>query len=617
MSLPAILTLIVLLFILASLYFEILGPAFTFVIGVVVLTIFGVLTPKEMLAGFANEQVLVIIMLLLVGDVIRKTGVMDPWFDRLFRGTKSRKGFLLKMMLSVAAISAFMNNTPLVAIMMPYVRNWSRRNQINASKFLIPLSYATILGGCATLIGTSTNLVINGMVLDQKIIPDMKPLGMFDFAWVGIPMIILGVMYLYFFSNRLLPDTQASIDKLTGHEREYMVEAVIHPGSALVGCSIPNSGLLNLKGLSLLEIRSGVEKWKSDNVITPEPITLSHFHISTSNIRRIPSTSPEYIIAPGDLLFFTGNTHAVTELLDGYEGISLVEVGMFLNQEQTEVNEVVVSHNSSLISKTVAECTFRRRFDAVVLGIHRNGVKLMEKTADIRLHAGDVVLLLAGNGFQTRAEDTRDFYLLGSVREIQRPGLLKSLIILGGLALVVILSVLGVVKLIMGITVLLMALLVTKIANPKDVAKSIDYDLGLIIVMALALGTAMIKTGLAGSVAWGVINLTRPLGIIGVMTGLYAVTALLAAYITTKAAAALIFPIALSAALNMGLNPLPFVLITAFASAATFITPHGYQTNLMVYGPGGYRFKDFFRIGLPLTVLYMGVAIGILHLVFF
>ena len=591
LSFDSIIVIIVLIFILVSLYDEIIGPAFTFVTAAVVLTLFGVITPKEMIAGFANEQILILIMLLLVGDIIRKTGVIDGLFDWIFRHTKSEKGFLIKMMLPVSAFSAFMNNTPLVAIMMPYVQNWSKRNDISASKFLIPLSYSAILGGCATLIGTSTNLIVNGLLQDQTIAPDLHSIHLFEFAWVGLPMIVIGMAYLYFFSGKILPNRASHETRLSLNQRNYMVEAVVTAKSDLIGKTIPESGLRDLKGLSLAEINRGPA--------------------------RIASTNGWITLAKDDILVFTGNTEAVSELVDTYKGLQLADVGQFLHQKQTEVTEVVVSHNSPLVSKTVKEVMFRRRYDAVVLGIHRNGEKLAVKTADIKLKAGDVILLLVGAGFKTHFEESRDFYPLQTIREISNPKLQTSLLILGGLAAVIILAGLHVVSLFVGLSVYLLILLMTKTANPKEVAKSLDYDLGLIIVMALALGTAMVKTGLADTIAWGIINVTRPFGLIGIMTGVYLVTTVLAAYITTKAAAAIIFPIALTTAVNLGVNPMPFVLITAFASAATFITPHGYQTNLMVYGPGGYSFKDFFRVGLPLNVIYMIVAITILYFVYF
>ena len=587
----AILVILVLIFILISLYDEIIGPSFTFVTAVVFLTLFGVLTPKEMLAGFSNQQVLVIIMLLLAGDVIRKTGVIDGLFDSIFRKTKTQKGFLLKMMLPVAGLSAFLNNTPLVAIMMPYVQNWCKRHNMPTSKFLIPLSFAAILGGTATLIGTSTNLIVNGLLEDQTIVPDLHSIGMFEFSWVGIPMIFIGIIYLYFFSDKLLPNRSSHVDRLATNQREYMVEVVITAKSDLIGKTIPESGLRELRGLSLAEINR--------------------------ESARIASTNTWFTLLKDDILIFTGNTEAVSELVDTYKGLRIPEIGHFIKHDQTEITEVVVSHNSPLVGKTVREVSFRKRYDAVVLGIHRNGEKMMEKTTLIKVKPGDVILLLAGPGLNTLIEDSHDFYPLQTIREITKPKLFTSILILGGLASVIILAALKIITLFIGLSVYMLILLLTKTANPKEVAKSLDFNLGLIIVMALALGTAMIKTGLADYLAMGIIGATKPFGLIGIMIGIYLITNVLAAYITTQAAAAIIFPIALTTAVNLNIDPMPFVLITAFASAATFITPHGYITNLMVYGPGGYRFKDFLRIGLPLNIIYMIVAVGILYLVYF
>ena len=202
LSFDQILVFVVLLFILISLYREILGPAFTFLVGVIILGIFGVLTPSEILRGFGNEQIAVILLLLLLGDVIRRTAVVELIFDRLFKSAKSNRGFLSRMTLLISGFSAFLNNTPLVAVMIPYVHSWCKRNNISPSKFMMPLSYAAILGGCATLIGTSTNLIVNGLVVDQNIIPGLEPLKIFDFVAVGLPMIIIGWLYIIFFGEK-------------------------------------------------------------------------------------------------------------------------------------------------------------------------------------------------------------------------------------------------------------------------------------------------------------------------------------------------------------------------------------------------------------------------------
>ncbi len=598
MTLQQLIVIAVLAFVLISLYFEFIGATFTFVLAVVVLGLTQVLTTKEILEGFSNEPMLLVIMLLLVGEVIRQTGAISGFFENMMNRAKTTRGFIFKVLTPMAGVSAFINNTPLVAIMIPFVQAWTRKMRVPPSKLMIPLSIAIILGGNITLIGTSNNLIISSLIHDQKIIPGFETIGFFTFAWVGLPMLVIGIIYLMLFSYKLLPSREPAIERYATNQREYMVEATIKHASHLIGQTIPESGLLNLNGLSLMEISS----FKLLNSSTPN---------------RISSTDLDYTLKEKDTLIFTGDTAAISELIDHFDGLALLEVGHFDQKEHLEVVEVVVSHNSSLATNTVRDIRFRQRYGAVVLGIHRNGEKLLEKTADIRIRPGDVILLLADPGIRFRMEESGDFYHLQQVRKIQKRGNLKNFAILGGLLLVIGLSVFGLIKLIMGVTVYLMILLLTRIANPKEVFKSLDYNLGLIIVMTLALGTAMYKTGLAEKFAWSMIDLMRPFGLVGILAGLYLTTALIAAYINNKAAITLVFPVALLTAHNLGINPLPFALLTASASMGVYITPHGYQTNLMVYGPGGYKFKDFLPIGLPLSVINMVVTIGVLYFVYF
>jgi di/tricarboxylate transporter len=590
LSFDGILVIAVILFIIVSLYAEIVGPAFTFLIGVIVLGFFGVLTPAEILQGFSNEQILVIIMLLLLGDIIRKTAVIDSLFDRIFQKATTYKGFMARMMLSVALFSAFLNNTPLVAIMMPYVHRWSRNHNVNPSKLLIPLSYAAILGGCATLIGTSTNLIVNGLVQDQNILPGMPSLGLFEFAWVGVPMMVIGFLYLMLFGNRLLPDKKDVVSTFTQNTREYLVEVQVHKGSSLCNKSIEEAQLRNLKGLYLVEIRRPYE--------------------------TVAAVSPSEIIRHNDILVFAGNTETIADMVNSNRGLVPTEVGMFSKKNHTQVREVVISHNATLIGKTVREANFRGKYDAAIIAIHRNGERLSGKLGDVKLKAGDVLLLLTGDDYSQRSSDTRDFYNISKVRDFRKLRFYESFILLGGIATAVILSGLGVTSLFFALSVLLMIILLFKIASPRDLPKSIDYNLALIIAMSLALGTAMTKTGVAEMIAQFIISVFKPFGDIGLLAGIYFITAVLGAYITNKASAALIFPISLTLAVDLGYNPLPFVLVVAFASAANFITPIGYQTNLMVYGPGGYSFKDFARIGTPLTIIYMIVTIFMLWAVY-
>jgi di/tricarboxylate transporter len=591
MNIDLILVFIAIGFILVSLYKNFLGTSFTFIIAVTFLGVFGVLTPEEILNGFANRHIAVIIMLLLYGDVLRKTGVIELIFDRIFESVKSIRGFMARMTFLVGGFSAFLNNTPIVAVMMPYINSWCGRKNLSPSKFLMPLSFAAILGGCITLIGTSTNLVVNGLVEDQNIIPELQPLGIFTWAYVGIPMLIIGCIYLIFFGYKLLPSRRDIFEDFSVQTRKYVVQAQVKNRSHLVGKTIAEAGLRNLKGLYLVEM--------------------------IRKTYKIPAVPPDVVLDKGDILVFAGDTETIAELIKSNSGLAFTEVGMMAKKKRSEILEVVVSPNSTLINKTVKESNFRAKYDAAVISVHRNGERIGGKIGSVELKAGDVLLLFAGQDFYSRATNTQDFYFISKVRGFMKVESYKTFLLLAGLFIAIMLSAFKVIPLFIGLIVLLIASIVLNVADPKEVYKNIDYNLAIIIVLALALGVAMKKSGAAELVANSFINLFKPFGKIGLLVGIYIITSVLAAYITNKAAVAIIFPIALTIAKNMGANPIPFILALNYAAAACFITPIGYQTNLMVYGPGKYNFNDFMKIGLPLTIIYMIVSISILSIVYF
>ncbi len=586
-----IIVFVVIAFILLSLYREWMGAAFTFFVAVMVLGIFKILTPTEILAGFANEQIAVIIMLLLLGDAIRQTSVIEIFFARIFPVSSSYKGFLARMMLWVGGFSAFLNNTPLVAVMMPYVHQWSQRNNISSSKLLIPLSYAAILGGCVTLIGTSTNLIVSGMVVDQDIIPGMAPLEMFDFLWVGLPMLVLGFIYLYFFSYKLLPDRKTAIENYIENDRKFLVEAEVRKGSKLIGQTIAEGDLRNENGLFLVEVN------RDDHI----------FQV----------IADDFVLEEGDLLRFAGDNQNVASLLSETSELTLPSVGMMSKLKRSQVVEIVISHNSTLITKQVKDIYFRGKYDSALLAIHRNGERIVGKMDDLKLKAGDVLLLLAGQNFTSRVQGDIDFYIISRVKELRKPERYKIWILFGGTLLAIFLAAIKLVPLFLGLLIVLAMVNILKVVSAKDLPKNIDYNLGVIIALSLALGTAMMKTGVAEMIANLIISVFLPFGRVSLLFGIFLITSALAAYITNKAAVAIIFPISITAAKNLGIDPMPFVLVVSFAAAANFITPIGYQTNLMVYGPGGYNFKDFFKIGFPLTVLYMVVTIAVLSYIYF
>jgi len=588
----------VIVFIILSLYKDWMGIALTFFVANVVLGATGILTPKEILSGFANENVVVIIMLLLIGDIIRQMGLLDTLFSRIFKYAKNYKMFMIQMMLFVSFFSTFLNNTPLVAIMLPFVLSWSKKHNVKPSLLLMPLSFSAIIGGTTTLIGSSTNLMVNGLVLDQNIIPNLPSLDMFDFTPVGVIMIVVGMAYFYFFGKALLIRTakkkkqkRNKADRL--QQKEYYLEAIVRDISDVAGKPIGETILANKNKVKLVEIIRG------DNVIR--------------------AFTKNFILQAGDVLHLTGDKEYIADFIrNTMDVLNYPLVGMFYHKRKTSVSEIVISHNSTFINKKLGDIRFRSRFDSTPIAIHRNGVSFFgESIKDIELKAGDLILLISGDDFYKLASYSNDFYILSEILKMEKYPLGKSLVVIIGLLVAIFVSTLGLFSLFISLAVLFIVLIALKIVSPKDIDHKIDYNLFAIIALSLSLGTAMTKTGTAEYIAYFIDKLFVPMGPVGIMISVYLLTAILAAYITNKAAVALVFPIVLTLALHHGFNPKPFVLLVSYAAAANFITPIGYQTNLMIYGPGNYTFKDFFRVGLPLTLIYMAVTVFVLKYIYF
>jgi di/tricarboxylate transporter len=561
----------VILFLLVTLYSGKLRAEVSFFLAVTVLTVFGILTPQEVLAGFANEQLAVIMLLLVISDIIRKTDVIDLVFNRVFRGTKTVSGFVMRMVAFVAPTSAFFNNTPLVAMMMPYVYSWSKRHNSSPSKLLIPLSYAAILGGCMTLVGTSTNLVVNGMAVSAG----FESLEIFDFIWVGLPMVLIGGIYLTAFSNKLLPSHKDAMDEFKEDWREYFVETEVEATSPLVGKTVAEAGLRSLAGNYLVEIVRG----KSN--ITP--------------------VSPDNVLRPNDKLIFTGETESIPELSKPELGLSLPKE--CTASELSDVVEVVVSANSWLIGRKVKRTEFRGKYDAAIVAVHRNGERISGKVGDVIIQSGDVLLLFAGKDFGIRATGN-EFYVI-SKKNNAKVDAKKAIMVVGGVLLSVVISSTTSMSLFACLLILLAVSFFTKTLTGSEIKRGINLNMMVIMAFGLALGKAMSNSGAAEFIATNILEVAEPFGPVAILGMIFLVTNLLASYMTNLAAVAIIFPISVGIAQSMNLPLEPFIMIVAFGGAANFITPIGYQTNLMVYGSGGYSFNDFMKIGLPLTILYI------------
>ncbi len=323
--------------------------------------------------------------------------------------------------------------------------------------------------------------------------------------------------------------------------------------------------------------------------------------------KSISPVTPQTVILDSDLLIFAGNIETIADMVENNKTLKPSQLGMFSKRAKTAVVELVVSPNSGLIDKTVKETGFRGKFDAAIIAVHRNGERLRGKIGEIKLIAGDLLLIITGDDFEERV-DNKDFYILNKVRNIDKMPKLQSLLIAGGLITSIVLSTLHIIPLFNSLIVFLVLLFLFKVASPKDVPKTINYNLILIIALSLALGEALTKTGIASITSDIFVDLFKPYGIFSLFIGIFLLTNLLASVITNIGAVAIVFPVAISLASQLGVDPKPFAMLVAFAGAASFITPIGYQTNLMVYGPGGYNFKDFMKIGLHMTLLFMLVT---------
>ena len=577
-----ILLLVTIVFLLSSLYLEWFKPTVSFFIAILVFIFGGILTPAEALHGFANEQLAVIILLLIISDIFKKSSITVVLFNRLFKRTKKLKSFQLVMMSVVATFSSFFNNTPLVAMMMPYVNNWGIKNNIAPSKLLIPLSYAAILGGCVTLVGTSTNLIVNGMAVEAG----FESLSIFDFTTVGLPMLIVGMIYLLVFGDRFLPNTHKNDNNTDGNKREFFVEAQIKSDSKLIGQTVDSSGFRALEGLYLVEVIR--------NEVSFSPI------------------APNFVLNENDTLLFAGETAALSQFKDGNLGLTLPKIVNRILGQESSTNEIIVSFNSFLIGKKVKDTNFRARYDAAIVAIHRNGERLKGKIGSVELRAGDVLLVLSGSSFHTRAKDNRAFYELSHTEEPKEINISKVTAVFVGLVISVLLAAFTSVSLLLCLSCVLLLGILLKIMPLNEIRKGLDFDLIILIAFGLAFGKAMINSGASIYLADAFLLLNQYLTPSLFLMLIFLITNILAAYITNKAAVAILLPISLSIASELGLDPIPFILIVSFGAAANFITPIGYQTNLMVYGSGGYTFKDFMRIGWPLTFIYMVVSALIL-----
>ncbi len=562
-------------------YKEYMRASVAFMLSVLLLTITGILTPKEVLSGFSNESIASIIMLILISTGLRKHYQIELLFDAIFKKARNYRGFLFRMMGQAALLSSVINNTPVVALMTPYVVNWGKKNNIAPSRLLIPLSYATIMGGMLTLIGTSTTLVLNGFIQDTG----QHSLDFKDLLIVGSAVTLTGVLFIGLVAYKLLPNRKDALKRFNENQKEFIVETRILPDSKLINTNVMSAGLRNLKGIYLVEIQRGN--------------------------RTVSPVEPFEVLQQDDILFFAGNTEDIVDLINSDKGLELPSTARaYNNDQQIEVIEAVLSNDSTLIGKTVKKSDFRNRYNAAIIAIHRNGERIRGKIGDIVLQAGDLLLLYAGYDFRNRADIYRDLYIISQLREIHKPGKKRFYALGVILTFAIILLLSGQFTLFPSLLIILSVMVGFKMLSAQDVKRELDINMIIILVFSLAIGEAIIKTNAGNMIAVQLIELLYPYGIIAILIGLLIITNLLTSIIGNIGAIAISFPLAYSISANLDITGYPFYLTIAYAASAAFLTPISYQTNLIVYGPGGYTFKDFFRIGLPINILYLIVALS-------
>lgn len=547
--------------------------------GLALLTVFGVLTPGQAVAGFGNEGLVTVGLLFVVAAGLRETGVSTVLLQRLLGQTRSVRTAQIKTMVPTTIFSAFLNNTPVVAIMLPVVHDWARRNGLSVSKLLMPLSFASILGGMCTLIGTSTNLVVHGLMLDQG----LSGLGMFDLTWVGLPIAVVGVGYMWLFADRLLPDRKPAAGQLAD-AREYTLEMVVTRGGPLDGRSIEEAGLRRLPGAYLVEInRDG--------------------HV-------LPAVGPGERLRSGDQLVFVGVVESMVDL-QRFPGLQPATTQVFkldVPRPERVLVEAVVSNTCPLVGKTIREGRFRTYYDAVVLAVSRNGERIRAKIGDIVLEPGDTLLLEALPSFVEHRRNSRDFFLVSRLDGAVVHRYDRRWAAIAIFVAMVALAASGLFSMLEAAFLAAAAMLLTKACSEDVARRAIDWQLLLLIGAALGVGRALEVSGAAPAIAAALIGLAQNDPVL-TLAVVYLVTMLFTEVVTNNAAAVLVFPIAHAAAGALGVNAMPFYVAVAIAASAAFMTPIGYQTNLMVFGPGGYRFSDFARLGLALNAIGLTLTV--------
>mgnify|MGYP000097239903 FL=1 len=544
-------------------------PSFIFAGSAFIAFMAGMIDVSSLASNFTNSSLLTLVLLILASSALEKTRLIS-WVSRNI--SEGRLGTVVaKLGVSTALLSSFTNNTAVVVSLIGAIK----RNQQHApSKLLIPLSYAAILGGTLTLIGTSTNLIINSFVEDAG----LPSLNFFTPTLIGLAVLVGGVLILIPLSYFLPSYDDGSQDELP-----YFLEARVEPGSPLVERSVSENNLRALRKLFLAEvIRDG---------------------------KTTASIDPDFVLQARDRLLFCGDVESVATLQE-IRGLTLF--GQHHLNGQGFV-EVVVSSSASICNKTLKTSQFRDRFDAVVVAIRRGHERLEGGLGNITLTAGDTLVLVPGKRFEEqRQQHSKEFVLMNDLDSSAKLDADKSALVLLGFAAVIGLALTNMLPIIKGLAGFLLLLVAFGVVQLSELRRRFPVDIVVIVGSALSIAQLMISSGLSEQMGLMFIEAFNGWGVFGALVATYLMTLVLTELVTNNAAAALSFPIGYSMAVGYGVDPMPFIMAVLFGASASFISPYGYQTNLLVYSVGNYHLKDYLRIGIPISIVYSGLVLTLI-----
>ena len=552
------------------------------------LLVAGIIAPGQAFAGFANEGLLTVAFLYVVVAGLRNSGVVSLLTARVLGKPSSEMNAQARVILPVAGLSAFMNNTPLVAVYLPMLDGFARRYGIAPSRLFLPLSYAAILGGVCTLIGTSTNVVVNGLILEHNRVAGAVPIApftMFSMTPVGLPVALAGIAYILAAGRHLLPARQTPIED-EGDRRHYTVAMRVEPAAQIVGRTLEGAGLRNLSGLFLAHIERHQD--------------IEH------------AVGPDEVLREGDVLVFVGVLESVVDLQQ-IRGLTPVtwEAG-WGNRQDNRLIEAVISPSSPLVGQTIRDGGFRTRFGGVIVAVHRHGERLKGKIGDIRMRPGDTLLIEAQPGFGKRHQNSSAFHLVTEHQGAAAPRHERAWIALLLLAAFVASSSVGWLDTLTAAMLAAAGMVLFRCTDGPLARETVDWQVLIMIGAGIGVGKAVELSGLAEVLARVVLGPAGATGAWVLLAGVYALTWALTSVLSNSAAAVLVFPVALHAVQTAGLAFEPFAIAIALAASCEFTTSVGYQTNLMVQGPGGYRPLDYVRFGAPLTLICGVVTVTVL-----